>query len=133
MYASKEEIELGIQAAYALLCAKLKDTFIREEFLKIDTAREERRKDFIRREFDVITNCGSRGTQWEYLLDKDENLMTYVHRQTGQKRHHKTAFCEQCDAILIQHEKKCSSCDALRSTKNWKLFRPLGFKDITLD
>lgn len=132
-YASKAEIELGVRAAYAALSARLRETFIRNEFAKIDAAREERRKDFIRREFEVITQCGSRATHWEYVLDKDENMMTYVHRLTGQRRHPKTAFCEQCDAILIQHEKTCSSCDAMRSTKNWKLFRPLGFKDITLE
>ena len=132
-YASKDEIELGGRAAYAALSARLRETYIRDEFLKIDAAKEERRKDFIRREFEVITQCGSRNTQWEYVLDKDENMMTYVNRRTGQRKHPKTAFCEQCDAILIQHEKTCSNCDAMRSTKNWKLFRPLGFKDITLE
>lgn len=64
-------------------------------------------------------------------MDKDNRRMVYVSVDTGQQRHAKTAICELCDAIFVQHEMKCDDCGAFRSAKNTKLFRPLGFKDIT--
>ncbi|KAJ1405907.1 hypothetical protein B484DRAFT_212934 [Ochromonadaceae sp. CCMP2298] len=42
-------------------------------------------------------------------------------------------LCEQCDAIFVQHELHCDNCNAPRSAKILKLYRPLGFKDITLE
>ncbi|KAJ1392932.1 hypothetical protein B484DRAFT_459364 [Ochromonadaceae sp. CCMP2298] len=43
------------------------------------------------------------------------------------------AFGYQCDAIFVQHELHCDKCNASRSAKILKLYRPLGFKDITLE
>ena len=69
--------------------------------------------------------------RWEYVLDKHEGRMVYVNRDSLERRHPKTAICEQCDAVLVQHELRCDNCTAARSAKNLKLFRPLGFKNIT--
>eukprot|EP01034_Spumella_vulgaris_P023255 gene23255-29460_t len=99
--------------------------------LRLKTEEEERRREYIRGAFDIATNFGSRITRWEFLLDKENNRMVYMSIDTMQIRHAKTAICEQCDAIFIQHELKCDGCDAPRSAVNQKLFRPLGFKDIT--
>lgn len=66
-------------------------------------------------------------------MDKENNKMVYMNIDTGQIRHPKTAICEICDAIFVQHEMKCDQCGATRSALNLKLFRPLGFKDITLE
>lgn len=71
--------------------------------------------------------------RWEYVLQKDVNRYVYVNIDTLQTMHPKTAICEQCDSILVQHELRCSQCDFPRSAKNLKLYRPLGFKDITLE
>jgi hypothetical protein len=99
----------------------------------IAARQEERRRDYIIKEFDIITNFGSRTTRWEYVLKKDENRFVYMARDTKETRHPKTAICEQCDGIFVQHELRCDGCNAPRSAKNLKLYRPLGFKDITLE
>ena len=50
-----------------------------------------------------------------------------------QRKHIKTAICEKCDDLFAQSDVKCPTCDAVRSAKNQKLFRPLGFGNITDD
>lgn len=71
--------------------------------------------------------------RWEYLLDKEMNRYLYINRDTKERRHPKTALCEKCDAIMVQHELRCDNCLAPRSQYNMKLYRPLGFKDLTLE
>lgn len=69
--------------------------------------------------------------RWEYVLEKKSNRYYYMNVDTLELRHPKTAICEVCDAILIQHEKLCLQCHTIRNKKNQLLYRPLGFKDIT--
>lgn len=71
--------------------------------------------------------------RWEYVLNKDINKYLYINIDTLQTRHPKTAICEHCDAILIQHELQCEQCQAPRSANNMRHYRPLGYKDITLE
>ncbi|KAJ1404550.1 hypothetical protein B484DRAFT_404751 [Ochromonadaceae sp. CCMP2298] len=132
-WCKKGEVARAEQQAHADLSALLREKTVRDCEEGIKKAFEERRRDYIVKEFDIITNFGSRHTKFEYVLDKEENRMVYVHRDSGKILHPKSAICEQCDAIFVQHELHCDNCNAPRSAKNLKLYRPLGFKDITLE
>lgn len=129
----KGDINRAAEIAHKELCAALKVKTLADMRKTIATRQEERRRDYIVKEFEIITNYGSRTTRWEYVLKKDENRYTYIARDTLETRHPKTAICEQCDGIFVQHELRCDGCNGLRSAKNLKLYRPLGFKDITLE
>lgn len=112
--------------------------FVRAKTLRqaredIAKAKEQRERDWKKAEWYVVCTHGSRITQWEFVLEKETNRPCYVSSLSGERRHPKTAFCEQCDAIMVQHELRCVQCDAPRSAKNLLLYRPLGFKDITLE
>ena len=106
---------------------------MRQFYKELEASKEEERREYIRRDFELSTSFGSRITKWEYVLDEQNDCMVYVSVDTVEQRHAKTAICEKCDAIIVQHEMRCITCGTLRSAKNQKLFRPLGFKDITLD
>ena len=71
--------------------------------------------------------------RWEKVLDKEVNRLLYINVDTLETKHPKTAICENCDAIMVQNELRCDNCNAPRSAFNMKLYRPLGFKDITLE
>ena len=129
----KSEIEKAAALAYTQLCAELRVKTLADMRAAIAARKEERRREYIIKEFEIITNYGSRNTRWEYVLKKEENRYTYMARDTLEMRHPKTAICEQCDGIFVQHELKCDGCNGPRSAKNLKLYRPLGFKDITLE
>lgn len=102
----------------------------RETLAKEQEARE---REWKKQEWFVTCQYGSRITQWEMVLDKDSNRPVYMSSISGERKHPKTAFCEMCDAIMVQNELRCIACDAPRSAKNLLLYRPLGFKDITLE
>ena len=97
----------------------------------MEAGREERRRFLIKKEFDIITNFGARNTVWEELYDKANDKMIYLNKVTMERKHIKTAICEKCDAIFQQSELKCAKCFASRSARNQKLYRPLGFGNIT--
>jgi len=99
----------------------------------LEAAKEERRKDYIRKEFEISTTFGSRITKWELVLDEVNDRKVFVSIDTLEQLHMKTAICEKCDEIIVQHEMNCTGCGFPRSAKNQKLFRPLGYKDITLE
>jgi hypothetical protein len=103
---------------------------VKEELKK---SQEQREREWKKTDWFVTCNFGSRITQWEYVLNKESNRPCYMSSTSGERRHPKTAFCEICDAIMVQHELRCIQCDAPRSAKNLLLYRPLGFKDITLE
>lgn len=67
------------------------------------------------------------------MLEKKTNRYYYMNIDTLELRHPKTAICEHCDGILIQHEKLCLICNSPRSPKTMLLYRPLGFKDMTAE
>jgi len=96
----------------------------------IELITKEREQELRKLEKSIINAFGSRITQWEYVLNKDTNQYLYIHRQTFQQKHIKTAICEHCDAIIVQHELRCDECLAPRSDFNMKLYRPLGFGPI---
>lgn len=129
----KSEQMAAADIAHRELCAKLKVKTLADKRAEIAAAQEERRRGYIIKEFEITTNYGSRTTRWEYVLKKDENKMTYMARDTLEMRHPKTAICETCDGIFVQHELHCDGCNGPRSAKNLKLYRPLGFKDITTE
>jgi hypothetical protein len=129
----KADIVEAEKVASKELCAELRIKTLEGVRADIAKRQEERRRDYIIKEFEITTNYGSRTTRWEYVLKKDENRYTYVARDTLETKHPKSAICEQCDAIFVQHEQRCDGCNAPRSAKNLKLYRPLGFKDITLE
>jgi len=129
----KTEQAAAADIARKELCAQLKEKTMRDKRAEIAAAQEERRRGYIIKEFELTTNYGSRTTKWEFVLDKEANKMTYMARDTHEKRHPKTAICETCDGIFVQHELHCDGCNGPRSAKNLKLYRPLGFKDITLE
>lgn len=76
---------------------------------------------------------GSRNTSWEYVRDPQQDKMVYVNSDTLEVIHAKTAICEMCDKIFEQSDKRCKGCNAMRSVRNQKFYRPLGFKDIRID
>lgn len=129
----KAEITRAEEVAHKELCAQLKEKTLADMREQIAKAQEERRRDYIVKEFDIVTNFGSRNTRWEYVLNKDTNKLCYMARDTLEMKHPKSAICEKCDSIFVQHELRCDGCNGPRSAKNLKLYRPLGFKDITLE
>lgn len=131
--ATKKDFLAAEVAAKEFLSKDLHQRTLADFEIELAARQEERRRDFIRKDWDLTTSFGSRITEWEWLLDKQTNRSLYVSNKTGQRRHPKTAICEKCDAIMVQHELRCLGCDAARSAKNLKLYRPLGFKDITLE
>ena len=119
--------------AHIKLSDILKEKTLHEFKKDLEIRKEEKRREFIRRDFELSSTFGSRITKWELVYDKARDVMVYVSVDTLEQRHAKTAICERCDEIIVQHEMRCTSCGAMRSARNQKLFRPLGYKDITLD
>jgi hypothetical protein len=93
--------------------------------------REEHRRFLVKKEFDIITNFGSRTTHWEELFDKKAGVYIYLNSETGERKHIKTAICEKCDGCFAQSDIRCPTCDAVRSARAQKLYRPLGYANIT--
>ena len=94
---------------------------------------DERSKDYVRVEFEMAQLYGSRITSWAKCRDYKNGRDVYVNTDTLELMHIKTAICEKCDAIFQQSDKMCKGCNAVRSGKNSKLYRPLGFKDIRIE
>jgi len=92
--------------------------------------RKVREKEFMTREFDIVMNCGSKITNWEYLYDKIKERYFYINVNTLEIIHAKTAICEICDSIYEQFDLRCKTCNSQRSSKNMLYYRPLGSKDI---
>ena len=61
--ASKAELQRGEKAAHEDLCAMVKQRTMAALHASIAADREERHRDLLRKEFDVITNYGSRFTK----------------------------------------------------------------------
>lgn len=131
--AKRSDFTYAEETAHQELLQDLKQKTIHDAQEAITKAKEEREKDYVRKEFDVASNYGSRITRWEKVLNKETNRMLYINVDTLENRHFKTAICEHCDGILVQSELTCDTCNAPRSAFNMKLYRPLGFKDITLE
>ena len=75
--------------------------------------------------------CKINKETYEFVFDNEQLRNVYVNTDTLAVIHEKTAICERCDAIFAQSELRCADCDAARSAKNLRLYRPLGYKDIT--
>ncbi len=115
------------------LCKELKETTITGMYANLEQKREERRRNAIRKEFELASSYGARDTRYEYVWDQPNDKMVYVNIDTMQVLHAKTAICEKCDATIEQSELRCGDCGTGRSAKNLRLYRPLGFKDIRVD
>lgn len=145
-FASRKQWSTAKATAHTQLVQFIRQRTVRRAQDTLAKERIQRERDFRKRDLMLVSQFGSRITKWEYVLDKKINKPFYVNNSSFdtkivngetvvivQKRHPKTAFCEQCDAIMVQHELRCIECDAPRSAKNLLLYRPLGFKDITLE
>ena len=137
-YSSKANWAEAEEMSHQMLLNLLRDRLLSKLKLDQQAARETRIINLINLEADAAARFGSRISGWELVLDVSEDKMVYINKymEEGAKaeiRHPKTAFCEKCDTIYIQHEMYCGDCGWARSQANLGLFRPLGSKDITLD
>lgn len=130
-YSNAEDFELAQKEAELELFEKIRDRTMNELNNSIEYAREERRRFLLKKEFDIMTNFGSRNTKWEELYEKKLGTYYYFNTDTGDRKHIKTAICEMCDNCFAQSDVKCQKCDAPRSARNQKLYRPLGYGNIT--
>lgn len=149
-----EEILLAEKFAHDELLVELKEKVMKMCFRSVMKHQQARERSFFQEEFELMQNQGSRITRlvrlnllsfsfvisfhlvifrWEYVLEKDENKFYYVNVDTLEFKHPKTAICEFCDAFIVQNELACDQCQRHRSPKNKLLYRPLGYKDITLE
>jgi hypothetical protein len=90
-------------------------------------ANEAREKEYAKADFDLCMHQGSRVTKWEHVLNNEMGVAVYLNIDTMQILSEDTAICEKCDAIFEPHERNCPQCDAIRSLKNFKLYRPMKF------
>ena len=116
------------------------ELFTAKRSLTISTAeasgqrkKEDRARDYVRIEFEMAGMYGARLTRYEQCRDYINNRDVYIDINTLEIIHIKTAICEMCDACFEQSDVKCKGCNGVRSAKNHKLYRPLGFKDIRID
>ena len=124
------EVEGQINAE---LKKRLHDEAVQKLEWEIARSTEERRRMQVMKEFKIITDFGSRKTHWEFVFDPDQMRHVFVNTDTMQVAHEKTAICHECDAVFAQSDLRCADCDAPRSAKNLKLYRPLGFKELVPD
>jgi hypothetical protein len=101
---------------------------LREETIKLmkDSlfeSRSKREMDYVRKEFELATEFGSRISRWNLLWDKVNDRMVYVNVDTLQIIGGKSAICEFCDTVFDPPDIKCKKCDRKRSGKNQKLYR----------
>lgn len=132
-FQKKTDPLLAEKLAHDELLNELKAKMMSICYKKVRKSQDAREKSFFQEEFSLMQDQGSRITRWEYVLEKVSNKYFYVNIDTLETRHPKTAICEYCDAIIVQHELKCDNCQRYRSPKNKLLYRPLGHKDITLE
>lgn len=125
--ASRSELKAADDRAHEVLVSKVKDRAILDMEHTIIRRNEERRKDQIRKEFEIISNYGARETRYEFVKDVEKEEMVYINIDTMQVLNAKTAICEKCDFVYeLPSEIRCRGCNAPRSTKNFKLYKPLG-------
>jgi hypothetical protein len=124
--------EVEVEARNEIFEARRKFTISSAE-ATLAKKKEDRERDYVRIEFEMAQLYGSRHTSYTKCRDYKNNRDVFVDTNTLSVLHIKTAICEKCDAIFQQSDKLCKGCNSRRSAKNQKLYRPLGFKDITLD
>jgi len=129
--ATPEETEQAVKDADKELFETIHSRTMQDLEDTIAEQKEERRRFLLKKEFDIITNFGSRTTKWEELYDKKGGIYIYLNSETGERKHIKTAVCEKCDGLFAQSDIRCPTCDAVRSARAQKLYRPLGYGNIT--
>ena len=129
----KDEIKIAETKAKSNVYNLLKQKTIKKSEQFMEHRKEDRVKDIKRVEFEMATSYGSRITRYEFVYDRPNEKYVYINIDTMEVLHQKTAFCEMCDTIFDQSDKKCKNCDMARSGRNQLLYRPLGFKDIRID
>lgn len=132
-YAKAEDFIQAEKDADLELFETIRERTLLELKESIESGREERRRFLIKKEFDIKTRFGSRETKWEELYDKKNDVYIYLNTETLERKHIKTAICEMCDNCFAQSDVKCQKCDAARSARNQRLYRPLGYGNITDD
>jgi hypothetical protein len=95
--------------------------------------RVERERNYIRLEFEIASNYGSRITRWESVFNVASEKLVYINVDTMEMIHRNSAICEKCDTLIDQFDLCCIKCKFPRSAKNMRLYRPLGAKDIRID
>ena len=95
--------------------------------------RNERLKAFLLLEHELVNCHGPRNTKWEMVVNHLTKRKVYMNVDTMQSIHRNSAICERCDHVLQQSDEKCHGCEAKRSSKNGKLFRPIGYQNICVN
>jgi hypothetical protein len=112
---------------------KRREAFIKSTNDTLAAERVERERNFIRIEFDLASNYGSRITRWENVFNTANEKLVYMNVDTLEMIHRNSAICEKCDSLIVQYDVACLTCKFPRSAKNSRLYRPLGAKDIRVD
>lgn len=110
-----------------------KDKVMAELSLHQTVERNARLKSFLLLEHELVNTHGPRNTKWEMVVNHITKRKVYVNVDTLQLIHRNSAICERCDHVLQQSDEKCHGCEAIRSSKNGKLFRPIGYQNICVD
>ena len=122
-YATKTMFKLANEAAEKILFSDLKQETIQSTKDGLFEARTKREMDYVRKEFEMATEFGSRISRWNLLWDKVNDRMVYVNVDTLHIISGKSAICEFCDTVFDPPDIKCKKCDRKRSGKNQKLYR----------
>ena len=122
-----------MQQAHDELYVLHKDKVMAELTLYQTVQRNARLKKNLLLEHELVQNHGPRNTKWEIVINHRTKRKVYVNIDTMQAIHRNSAICERCDHILQQSDEKCHGCESKRSSKNGKLFRPIGYQNICVD
>jgi hypothetical protein len=122
-YATKAMFKSANETAEKTLFDNLKEETIQSTKDGLFEARSKREMDYVRKEFELAIEFGSRISRWNLLWDKVNDRMVYVDVDTLQIISGKSAICEFCDTVFAPPDIKCKKCDRKRSGKNQKLYR----------
>lgn len=122
-YGTKVMFKEANEASLKELFDDLKEETIELMKTSIEEARVKRERDYVRKEFELATEFGSRQSAWNLLWDKVHDRMVYINVDTLQLIGSKSAICEFCDNVFEPSDIKCKRCDRKRSGKNQKLYR----------
>jgi len=122
-YGTKAMFKEAQESSMKELFESLREDTIRLMKDSLFESRTKREMDYVRKEFELAIEFGSRISRWNLLWDKVNDRMVYVNVDTLQIISGKSAICEFCDTVFAPPDIKCKKCDRKRSGKNQKLYR----------